>query len=293
MTTAISSKANAYMTNDVEFKNWLRDFFQAFGVIGNSAMLELWAESLSEYPLDALKAAAKAFGKTQQRGGGTLLPGALIAFLPSQLGHPLPELAWNHAPKTEHSAGYVTSEMMGALADCQDSLNREDYIGARVAFLESYRARVRAAEAQKIPAKFFYSRPSEGSREQRLQIEETKTIEALKNGWITNENAKKKLERICSELAKPLPLALERISGLVSQAKTLHDDGLKKIENQSAPISVKKLDLIDEYEEIKVQREASKKAELEKEEKKEKELKEKRRLLLAQAASVLNNSKAW
>lgn len=276
------------MARNNAFDTWLRDFFQSLGVLPNPPMLNLWADTLGGYPVEALKQAARAYSKTQQRGGGTILPGALIPFLPSQFGHPLPEIAWNHVPKSEHDGGYVTSQMMAALADCHDSLERGDFIGGRKAFLESYAARVRAAEAQQDYAEFFYSQPCDGSREQRLALKETKTIEALKNGWLTHEKAKKALSVICDELAKPLPLALERITGIVTGARIPGETGLKKIANSSAETSAKKSDLIEIYgEEIKPAIQAQREKEAQEKAARDKELKERRRMLLAQAAAIL------
>lgn len=239
------------MATDSAFNHWLRDFFQAFGIVANPQMLKLWADVLGEYPVESLRQAEKAFSKTQQRGGGTFLPGALIPFLPSRYGHPLPEIAWNHVPKTEHDCGYVTSQMMAALADCHDSLRRGDYIAGRKAFLESYGARVRAAEAQQEHAVFFYSQPNDGNREHRLNLKETKIIEALKNGWLTHDKAKKALSAICEELAKPLPLALERINDLVTGVRMPVETTSKRIEHKSVETSARKLDLIEAYGEIK------------------------------------------
>lgn len=275
------------MARNNAFDAWLRDFFQSLGVLPNPPMLNLWADTLGGYPVEALRQAARAYSKTQQRGGGTILPGALIPFLPSQFGHPLPEIAWNHVPKSEHEGGYVTSQMMAALADCHDSLERGDFIGGRKAFLESYAARVRAAEAQQEHAVFFYSQPCQGTREQCLALKETKTIEALKNGWLTHERAKKALSVICDELAKPLPLALERITGIVTGARIAGETGLKKIANSSAETSAKKLDLIEAYGEIKAKREEERAAEREAEAARQKLLNDRRKILLAQAAAIL------
>lgn len=279
------------MAKNADFDGWLKDFFTAFGIAPNPPILRLWEDALGDYPVEALRAAAKAFSKTLQRGGGAILPGALVPFLPSLSGHPLPEIAWNHLPKSEHDGGYVTSQMMAALADCSDSLSRGDYIGGRKAFLESYAARVRAAEAQGERASFFYSQPAEGTREQRLALKETKTIEALKNGWLTHEKAKKTLGIICDELAKPLPLALERISGLVTAARMPAETGLKQIENKSLETSGRKLDLIDQYGEIKAQREAKEASDRAAEAERQAELKARHQLLLQQSAAILNSQR--
>jgi len=180
---------------------------------------------------------------------------------------------------------------MAALADCHDSLMRGDFIAGRKAFLESYAARVRAAEAQGLHAVFFYSQPAEGSREQRLALKETKTIEALKNGWLTHEKAKKTLSAICDELAKPLPLALERISGLVTGVKMPAETTSKQIENKSAQTSVPKLDLIEAYGEIKAKREAEEAAKRAAEVERQAEMNARRRMLLAQSAAILGGNR--
>lgn len=279
------------MARNPAFDGWLKDFFTAFGIAVNPPILRLWEDTLGEYPVEALRDATRAFSKTIQRGGGAILPGALVPFLPSLSGHPLPEIAWNHLPKSDFDGGYVTDQMMSALADCHDSLMRGDFIAGRKAFLESYAARVRAAEAQGLRAVFFYSQPAEGSREQRLALKETKTIEALKNGWLTHEKAKKTLSAICDELAKPLPLALERISGLVTGLKMPAETTSKQIENKSAQTLAPKLDLIEAYGEIKAKREAEEAAARAAEADRQAQLNSRRRMLLAQSAAILGGNR--
>lgn len=274
-----------------KFGELLGSFFSVINVPFKPEVMPWWFDALAAFELSDIKTAMHAFTADPKRERGPVMPGTILGYLPSPYGHPTPEQAWNHLPKSEHDGGYVTSLMMEAFADCSDSLARGDFIGGRKAFIESYSARVRAAETQRQRAVFFYSQPSEGNREQRLQLKETKTIEALKNGWLTHDKAEKTLALICDELAKPLPLALERISGLVTGVKMPDATGLKQIENKSAETSVRKLDLIEAYGEIKAQREAEQQQQAEARATREKIAAQRRAELLTQADAILNKKK--
>jgi len=56
--------------------------------------------------------------------------------------HPAPEEAWNRVPKSEYEGGWVTDEIMAGLAACHDSIDRGDMVGARMAFIESYKSAI-------------------------------------------------------------------------------------------------------------------------------------------------------
>ena len=77
---------------------------------------------------------------------------------------PTPEAAWNDTPKTDHEAGWLCQETARALAACQDSLDRGDMIGARMAFLETYKRAV--SEAGSGP-KWWLSEAARGSPSSR------------------------------------------------------------------------------------------------------------------------------
>lgn len=278
-------------TDRQKFEEILKEFFAVLQTPFKQEITAWWFDALEVYELNAIREAMRAAVRVFDRRGGGVVPGMVLAHLPSRFGHPTPEQAWNHLPKSEHDGGYVTSLMMAALADCSDSLSRGDYIGGRKAFIESYSARVRAAETQKQAASFFYSQPSEGTREQRLQLKETKTIEALKNGWLTHEKAKSALSLICDELAKPLPLALERITGIVSGARIPGATTSLRIENKSSETSAEKLPLIEVYGGIREKLEEKRSQEAEKKSIAAKEMEERRRILLEQAEAILNKKK--
>lgn len=185
-----------------KFYDWLKDFFELAGIHPTTAKVRVWKAVLGEYSLDALESAMIAFA-SEKRRGGPILPADVLVFLPSKLGHPSTDVAWNYLPKSEGEGGYVTTVMMSARADCADSLRRGDLIAARLAFFESYRARLRAAEAQRQPAKFFYTSGTGGTRNQQLAEREAKTLEAIQNGWISTERGKAVLGEIAQELLTP------------------------------------------------------------------------------------------
>lgn len=55
---------------------------------------------------------------------------------------PSPEEAWNQVPKSDYDAGWLCRETAEALGACQDSIDRGDMVGARMAFLEAYKRAV-------------------------------------------------------------------------------------------------------------------------------------------------------
>lgn len=276
------------MTNDQEITKFLRDFFEMFSIPPSAAKTQIWKDALSPYSIAALKAAAVALSREAKHGGGTLLPGALMQYLPSQLGHPTPEIAWNHTPADEYSCGWITDQMAGAMADAQGSLERGDHIAGRVCFIESYKARVRAAEAQKIPAKFWYSAPSCLTYEQRLAIKETKTIQAAKNGWLTHEKTKSVLNAILNESGSVSAQALELIQDTVALTKLRITDGSQKTKQALNLLPAPKSTLVDQYPGIKADIQADREAKALAEEQQRKRNIEHMQRVKEQAAMILN-----
>lgn len=276
-------------TDRKKFEAMLQGFFAALAMPFKPEALPWWFDALEPYTIEAVREAMACAVRHFDRRGGGVVPAHVLAWLPSQFGHPSPETAWNHLPKSEFDGGYCTNEMAAAFSDCADSVRHGDMIGARKAFLESYEARVRAAEIERRRAVFFYSQPTGGSREQRLNLKETKTIEAVKNGWLTQEKAKKTLALIYEELAIPSPLALERIAGIVTGAKMpaaiTSSDKPKALPATSAKGS----DLMLTFGAIKAGLEKQSQAEKDAAEQREKDIAERRRVLLAQAAAVLGD----
>lgn len=279
-------------TDRKKFEAMLQGFFAALAMPFKPEALPWWFDALEPHPIEAVREAMACAVRHFDRRGGGVVPAHVLAWLPSQFGHPSPEAAWNHLPKSEFDGGYVTHEMMDAYRDCADSVARGDLIGGRKAFLESYEARVRAAEMQRKHAVFFYTQPSEGNREQRLQLKETKTIEAVKNGWITQERGAKALALICDELAKPLPLALERIAGIVSGAKMPAAITSNNTPKALPAISAKGSSLMEAYGEIRAEIQKRAQDQAEAKARHQRETEERRRALLEQADAVIGNQRA-
>lgn len=280
------------MGNDKTFKQWLREFFESFGQQTTPAKIQLWEDCLSTYPVSMLQRATVCLARDFKHGGGPLLPGALSPYLPSQFGHPTAEIAWNHIPKGDSDGGFVTDQMMAALADCQSTLQRGDHIAARMAFNESYKARVRAAEAQGIPARFWFTSPAGLTHEQRLHVKETKALEAHRNGWLTHEKTKKLVVSISIELGQCSPQALELIKGDEDSMKLLTGITSQQTSKALNLLPAPKLDLVDQYTQIKQKLATDKQVTEEEKQKNEAMLSQRRMLLLAQATAILQNRTA-
>lgn len=139
---------------------------------------------------------------------------------------------------------------------------------------------------------FFYSQPTEGSREQRLNLKETKTIEAVKNGWLTQEKAKKTLALIYEELAIPSPLALERIAGIVTGAKMPVAITSSNTPKALPATSAKGSSLMENFGEIRQEIQKREQAEQEAKAQRQREIDERRKALLEQADAILGSKKA-
>lgn len=224
--------------SESETAKFVRDFMRSFGLdTSNDFLVEIWMQSLSAYPIELLKQAAVSFANSSRRAfGNQIMPGALIEFLPSQLGHPKTEQAWNAIPKSERDGGWVTDQMITAYGRCQDSLSRGDHIAARMCFNESYGDLMRACETMRIPAKFWWSGPSGLSRDEHLQLKQQKTLEAVHAGWIPAKFG----NALQLELQKESPLVAPQLTQLLDQAALKMITETTDQENQKQP---KKMDL--------------------------------------------------
>jgi hypothetical protein len=198
------------------------------------AQLNFWWEDLRAYDYALVERAFQIARNTSK-----FMPtvAAIMEQLPDPLGHLAPEEAWNRLPKTESESGYVTHEMSLSRGACQDSIDRGDLVGARMAYIESYRKAVASARVRGERAKFWYSGGAGGTFEQRRLEEERLTIEAVERGWLTRERATQILPGICSELGKESMPLIARICGESSQKYPQLGNGLKKTEKSSNAIS--------------------------------------------------------
>lgn len=215
------------------FRDLLVDALSMYGKEPAKTQLTIWWNILNPYPIEAVQ---MAFTRHLTTSKFPPTPADILEGLPDLLGHPSPEEAWNRLPKSEHECGYVTDQMMGALGACSDSLDRGDYVAARMAFIESYKKQVSLARGQQQKAKFWFSGASMGDYEQRLQSQELATIEAAELGWLEPKRAYKALENICSQLGKALEIHHDRLAKLPNGGQLI-GIGSSSTPNQSDEIS--------------------------------------------------------
>jgi len=139
-----------------KFAKILGDTLGIYNKTPSADIVELWWRLFEGVPLAEFTQAADAWLR-ESRFAPT--PAELLDRCPAtNLGHPDPETAWNIAPKSEAETAWVTQEMLAALAACQNSLDRGDFIGARVAFLETYKQQLQSARTERRGAKPWLSK---------------------------------------------------------------------------------------------------------------------------------------
>lgn len=216
-----------------EFHSLLTDAYSMYSKTLTKNILVIWWKALEIYRIEDVQ---QAFGRHVMASKFCPTPVDILEYLPDPFGHLSPEEAWNRLPKTDYDGGYVTDQMMAACAACFDSLERGDYVSARMAFIESYKKQVALAKGQQEKAKFWYSGPSMGDYAQRLMGCEAATIEAAELGWLEPKRAYKALESICSQLGKSSEIHLSRLQKLPN-GQQLIGIGSNKTPDQSETIS--------------------------------------------------------
>jgi hypothetical protein len=146
------------MTPDdkIAFGKAMYALFLPYGKPPAANLVQVWWDVCAEISLAEFKAAA---AQHVAECRFTPTPADVLDRCPSRnLGHPDPETAWNLVPKAETDTAYVTAQMMAGLAACQDSIERGDLIGARMAFLETYRRELQQARQRREGAKPWLSK---------------------------------------------------------------------------------------------------------------------------------------
>lgn len=126
----------------------------------------------------------------------------ILEALPDTSGWLNPEEAWNALPKTESDGGYINQAIAQAMGACLDSLERGDYIAARMAFIESYKSRVSDLKMKGEKPKWWYSGAALGTHEQKQQAEQAALIIARDNKWITQDKFKEDNKRIAAPISQ-------------------------------------------------------------------------------------------
>lgn len=112
-----------------------------------------FADDLSEYPHQAVLGALK---RCRREVRGNLTPADVIQRLDD--GRPGPEEAWALCPKNELESAVWTDEISESFfAAGLPMLLSGDDVGARMAFKETYMARLLKARADKVPARWWFS----------------------------------------------------------------------------------------------------------------------------------------
>ncbi len=199
-------------TDSESFFELLRSIHTARKLELTEPMAMIWFDVLGDFDFDAIR---KAFSFHFATNSFVPMPADIRKILTAGNGqHLLPEQAWNHIPKDEYSGAYITEEMASALGAASDSLSRGDFIAARMAFIETYKAEVTKAELQNRPPKWFYSQASALDRQARAHLKIEKTMEAAERKWIAPTNALDVLNIICSEHGMSLDRYHARLQSL-------------------------------------------------------------------------------
>tara|TARA_R110002126_G_scaffold201835_1_gene349368 strand:- start:9 stop:575 length:567 start_codon:yes stop_codon:yes gene_type:complete len=148
--------------------------------------------------------------------------------------YPTPEVAWNLLPKSDSDCGYISEQMNDGWGACMDSMDRGDFVGARMAFVEAYKKSVERARLGGIKPDFFYSGPTGMAYEQKMELKHQKTLEAVKLGWLDSDS---EFVRITLEVTKvEAAVALEdltkRIPNLSKSAQETKASALADIRSK-------------------------------------------------------------
>lgn len=189
--------------------------FDAF----TKAAKKIWWAAMADYSIeDFQRAAGELLRDTRQRPTIAAFRDVLSPCL-----HPGPEEAWNMAPKSEHEGGWVTDEILQALAACEDSLNRGDMVGARMAFVERYREAIKGKTGQ---PRWWLSRPIGQTEAEKTAWEEQAMLTAPASAKTANLHLGKMREALAADGTQPLLSGTE--AGLRPLSERLRSIGQAK-----------------------------------------------------------------
>lgn len=177
--------------------------------LGPSAQVTM-ADDLGEYPLEVVLSAIAQCRREVSR----LTLAAILQRVEAADGRPEPNEAWSIASGAADERATVvwTDEIQAAFAAAKPLLdNRDDKVGARMAFLAAYERLVAAARRQRIPVSWQTSLGWD------MEQRESAVSEAIRLGRLTNDQALRLLPSPVTDegvalqsvlMGKPLP-ALE------------------------------------------------------------------------------------
>jgi len=148
------------------FNDILSPALLSYGRDCSAPVIRLWWNVFRPYPLNDVLRAFNEYMTDPLEGRYPPVPATILGHLPaaSNCAWPGPEEAWNLCPKSEGETAWVCQEMIEAYAAAEWSLAEGDMIGARMAFLEHYRAAIRDKRGQPV---WWISRGNADTQEQR------------------------------------------------------------------------------------------------------------------------------
>ena len=193
----------------------------------NADQLDLWISQLERHNLESIYNALNKYVAVNKFAPA---PSDILDILMGDK-YPTPEEAWNRLPKGEDDGGYMSEQMREAWGACMDSLDRGDMVGARMAFIESYKKHVERARLSGEKAEFFYSSPTGLTLDQRMEVKHQKTLEAVDIGWLEHDSPY--VRQILAITSEKPAIALEdltrRIPNLSKAGKAKKESALADI----------------------------------------------------------------
>ncbi len=194
-----------------KFADLIRTIHRPFGATLSDQDVDIWWVVLSEFPFDAVEAAAIDTLKTSRFAPK---PADLYTRIVDRLKGLWfsPEEAWAHASKALDEAETIvwTVEASRAFADVRHMLADGDKIGARLAFLKAYERYVAEAVEERRSPVFLVSLGHDKTR-RRLAINRAKSL-----GYITEEHANRYLAELGSEITEEGAMIAGLLTGKVA-----------------------------------------------------------------------------
>ena len=195
-----------------------------FGVGGRTLdwdLFDMWMDVIGRAELKALTAAFRLHRSESEYSPS---PAKILDKLMIMAGYLSPEEAWNLAPKTEVEGAYVCDEMQAALSACEFSLQSNDRVAARMAFIERYKTEILRAKITMKTARYFYSEPSVGSHQEKLMAKEHAAVSAHSKKLISNERLNK-----VKQLTSQQDFSLKRLAANPELQKEKNKEAREKL----------------------------------------------------------------
>jgi hypothetical protein len=191
-------------------------------------LVNFWWEQLAFFPMEAVEQAIAGY-RLEERNFAPI-PNAIITRCIELDGRPSADEAWATALESRDEGATViwTEETATALFSCAPILNAGDKIGARIAFIKAYNAKVLAARSRYLPAKWIVSFGSDKDR-QRLALKDAVRKSRISPGYLLTAPEPEVLllpgaAKLTPEQEKARDLEnLDRLKELMAGMESAHD----------------------------------------------------------------------